>query len=169
MGLHCQNFPKLHKRTSWTNPGQVSGNDITMHRILSTDLLLQPWTKLLSHFHVIFNFATCNCLVERNKVTPLSTPCAMLFWPNSSRVHFMCYRKQHCNRGGENSLLICDGNNFGRASAENRYFCNVSQQVFFRVVGAKGNQNNQLTIAWSRTGLKGFSANNLLLHCSGSL
>ena len=70
-------------------------------------------------------------------------------------MHFLCYCKQHCNSGGENSLLICDGNNFSRASAKNRYFCNVSQQVLFRVVGAKGSQNNQLTIAWSRTGLKG--------------
>ena len=81
----------------------------------------------------------------------------------------MCYCKQHCNRGGENSLLICDGNNFGKASAKNRNFCNETQQVFFRVVGAEGNQNYQLTIAWSRTRLKGFSANNLLLHCSSSL
>ena len=31
---------------------------------------------------------------------PLSTPDAMLFWLNSPSVHFFCYRKQHCNRGG---------------------------------------------------------------------
>ena len=35
---------------------------------------------------------------QRNKFTPLPTPGAMLFWPYSSSVHFLCYRKQHCNR-----------------------------------------------------------------------
>ena len=54
--------------------------------------------------------------LKLNEVAPLPAPCAMLFWPNSSRVHFLCYRKQHCNREGENSLLIYDGNNFGRTS-----------------------------------------------------
>ena len=39
-------------------------------------------------------------LSKRNKFAPLPTPGAMLFWPNSSSVHFFCYRKQHCKRGG---------------------------------------------------------------------
>ena len=49
----------------------------------------------------IFQFpAHTTIMSKRNEVAPLLTPCAMLFWPNSSRVHFLCYRKQHCNRGG---------------------------------------------------------------------
>ena len=36
----------------------------------------------------------------------------MLFQLSSSSVHFLCYRKQHCNRGGGNSLLICDSKHF---------------------------------------------------------
>ena len=43
---------------------------------------------------------------------PLPTPGAMLFWPNSSSVHFLCYHKQYCKRGGGNSLLICGGKHF---------------------------------------------------------
>ena len=36
---------------------------------------------------------------KRNKFAPLPNPGAMLFRLSSSSVHFLCYRKQHCNRG----------------------------------------------------------------------
>ena len=35
---------------------------------------------------------------------------------------------------GGNGLLICGGKPFCQTSAKNRYFCNVSQQVFSGVV-----------------------------------
>ena len=48
----------------------------------------------------IFQFPAHTTIMSKgNEVAPLLTPCAMLFWPNSSRVHFLCYHKQHCNRG----------------------------------------------------------------------
>ena len=37
---------------------------------------------------------------RRNKLAPLPTPGAMLLQLNSSSMHFLCYRKQHCNGGG---------------------------------------------------------------------
>ena len=139
----------------------------------STDLLLFFYTtldKIVETFSMQLSISPhATISLKLNEVAPLHTPCAMLFWPNSSHVLFLCYPKQYYNRGGENSLLICDGNNFGRASAKIGIFVMCLKRFCLWLLVLKGNQNNQLTIAWSRTGLKGFSANNRLLHCSSSL
>ena len=79
----------------------------------------------------IFQFpAHTTIMSKRDEVTPLLTPCAMLFWPNSS-----CVTTNNIAIGeGGNGLLICGGKPFCQTSAKNRYFCNVSQQVFSGVV-----------------------------------
>ena len=69
---------------------------------------------------------------------PLSSPGAMLFWLNIPSVHFFCYRKQHCNRGGGKTVFqFATVSIFVRVRAKNRYFCNVSQQVLSDVVGLR--------------------------------
>ena len=62
--------------------------------------ILQPRTKLLRHFNTISISRHGTIVSKRNKFAPLPSPDAMLFRLSSSSVHFLCYRKQHCNRGG---------------------------------------------------------------------
>ena len=52
---------------------------------------LQPWTKLLRHFNTILNFEPCNHRVQKEQIRPPppSPPGTMLFWLNSSGVHFV--------------------------------------------------------------------------------
>ena len=58
----------------------------------------------------------------------------MFFWPSYSRV-ISCVTANNIAIGeGGNGLLICGGKPFCQTSAKNRYFCNVSQQVFSGVV-----------------------------------
>ena len=53
----------------------------------------------------------CNNLsTEQSRPPP--HPCSKLFRPNSSHVHFLCYCKQHWNRGGGNGLSIYDSKHF---------------------------------------------------------
>ena len=49
------------------------------------------------------------CPKETNS-PPLPTPGAMLFWLSS----FLCYHKQHCNRGRGYSLFICVSKHFSQ-------------------------------------------------------
>ena len=53
-------------------------------------------------------------LSKGNKVDPLPTLCAMLFWPNSSHVHSCVTANSIAigEGGGGNGLLICDGKHF---------------------------------------------------------
>ena len=66
-----------------------------------SDWNLQPRTKLLRHVNAILNVAPCNHRVHKEQTLPPPNPGAMLFRLNSSSMHFLCYRKQHCNGGGE--------------------------------------------------------------------
>ena len=62
---------------------------------------LQPRTKVLRHFNAVFNFAPCNHRVQKKQIRPPHHPwCNVVLTYNSPSVHFFCYRKQHCNRGG---------------------------------------------------------------------
>ena len=58
--------------------------------------------KSVEAFQCSFQFCAMqpSCPKGTNCPPPFSTPGAMLFWLNSPSVHFFCYRKQHCNRGG---------------------------------------------------------------------
>ena len=61
---------------------------------------LQPWKKLLRHFNA-------SIVSRKNKVALLPTPGAMLLRLNSSSMHFLCYRKQHCSGvGGKQSFNL---------------------------------------------------------------
>ena len=61
---------------------------------------VQPRTKLLRHFNTISISRHGTIVSKRHKFAPLPTPPAMLFRLSSSSVHFLCYHKQRCNRGG---------------------------------------------------------------------
>lgn len=100
---------------------------------------LQPRTKLLRHFNAIFNFPPCNHRFQKEQTC---TPGTMLWRLNSSK-NFLCYRKQHCNRGGLKQSLFATVSIFVRVSAKNRYFCNVSQQVFSEVVACLARSVNK--------------------------
>ena len=66
---------------------------------------------------------------KRNKFAPLPTPVAMLFWPNSSRVHFFCYRKQHCKRGGGKRSVHTSANlffHFSNKNGKRTYYLSLS-------------------------------------------
>ena len=79
---------------------------------------------------------------KRNKFAPLPTSGAMLFWLHSSSVHFLCYRKQHCNWGGGNGLLICDSKHFCQGECVSTGFvrgCSSKVKLFPLLVGAKTN------------------------------
>ena len=67
--------------------------------------------KTVEIFQYNFQFRAMvpSCPKEANS-SPLPTPGAMLFRLSSSSVHFLCYRKQHCNRaGGKQSVLFLLG------------------------------------------------------------
>ena len=57
----------------------------------------QNWGDILIQFSILHH---ATIMSKRNKFAPLPTSTAMLLWLNSSSVHFLCSRKQHCNRGG---------------------------------------------------------------------
>ena len=60
--------------------------------------------KGVEGFQCSFQFCAMqpSCPKGTNSPPPplLSTPGTMLFWLSSRSVHFFCYCKQHCNRGG---------------------------------------------------------------------
>ena len=78
----------------------MSTASLNIVRNIHTASMLQPRTTLLRHFNIISISRHGTIVSKRNKFAPLPTPDAVLFRLSSSSVHFLCYRKQHCNRGG---------------------------------------------------------------------
>ena len=99
-----------------------------------------PRTKLLRHVNAIFQSRAMPPSCPKGTNSPLPTPGAMLFCLNSLSVHFLRYRKQQCNgrgggvEGGGGRSFNLRESIFVRASAKNRYFCNMSQQVLSEVI-----------------------------------
>ena len=78
----CYCRHSLHLKIKWIQSYNLGQN--------CADILVQ--FSISHHATIVSN---------RNKFAPLPTSTAMLLWLNSSSVHFLCYSKQHCNRGGQ--------------------------------------------------------------------
>ena len=102
---------------------------------LSGLYILRPRTKLLRYFNAIFNFAPCNHRVLKEQIRPPFPPLVKCCFGLIAQVCNSCVTANNIAIGeGWNGLLIFDGKHFCQGECQNRYFCNVSRQVFFCIL-----------------------------------